>query len=125
MSSPPPRPLARAADAAKGTLGCLGLLCVLAELVLVLWPVPGKYPWGLPGVVLGIAGVSAIRWRDMGAATPFVLGTVAVPLVAAWTLEKMLGLDTADAGFIALAMAVVPILCLGVGLSKGGPYDDD
>jgi hypothetical protein len=109
---------------AKGTLGCLGLLCVLAELVLVFWPVPGKYPWGLPGVVLGIAVVSAIRWRNMGAATPFVLGTVAVPLVAAWTLVNILGLGTDVVGYIGVAMVAVPAFCLGVASPGGGPYDD-
>src|SRR5688500_15315177 len=100
MSSPPgavPRPLARAAEVAKGAVGCVfftvGFLGLLAELVLAVWPAPGKYPWGLPGVLLGIAVVSAIRWRAMGYAMPVLLGMAAVPALAAWTLANMLGLD--------------------------------
>ena len=70
MSAPPPevtpRPLARAAEVAKGTVGCLvfsvAVPGLLAELVLV-WLAPGKYPWGLPGVLLGVAVVRAVTWR--------------------------------------------------------------
>jgi hypothetical protein len=84
------------ARATKTLASGLGLLFMLAQLVLAFWPVPGKYPWLLPGVVLGVGGGSAIRLHQKDDGTPILLGMAAVVGLSGWTLMRLLGLDLDD-----------------------------
>ena len=85
---------------------------LLALLVLGAWPVPYKYPWGVPIAAVGTCAVCAIRSRagdDFGA---FLLGFTALAGLATWTIASWLRLDDERSVLLWIALLAVPVLWL-------------
>jgi hypothetical protein len=95
---------------------------LVGAVVLAFWPSPGKYPWVVPGVVVG-AGLLT-WWIDRADASalliiPLVLGALGGP-----TLGRWLGLDPVTGALIILASLVVPAyLCANLGHAIGADED--
>lgn len=93
-------------------LAWIAALQLLFLLVLAAWPVPYKYPWGVPIAAGGTFVVCALRERagdDFGA---FLLGFAAIAGLATWTLSSWLNLSDERSALVWLALLFVPVLWL-------------
>lgn len=97
-------------------------LTLVALLILAVWPVPHKYPWGIPIASAGTAALCALRSRagdDFGA---FLLGFTALSGLAAWTLSSWLRLGEMSALLVWVALTAVPALWL-ITLVRSNPTE--
>jgi hypothetical protein len=101
----------------------VALLALLAHLVAAFWPVPGKYPWGLPVVVLAAAAAAVYRWRrhadDFGS---MLIPLGAVGALSLWTLFFKRGDESAF--LLWLALLGLPVGRLLLALIHSGSADD-
>jgi hypothetical protein len=95
---------------------------LVGAVVLAFWPSPGKYPWIVPGTVVGAA---LVTWLiDRADASSFVIVPIVLGALGGPTLGGWLGLDPVTGALVIVASLVVPAyLCASLG--RAVHADDD